>query len=141
MATSLVSSKQTSSFGLDETRSSTGNPQQTPGQTLVNLLYMEDFDPEVDPEFIKQELRPYLSGVFADLALRSTQSTSMQVKSIDKVTFVEYINLPGVVSDRFHALACKGQADGRIIEQHFIELMLQVYSSSVETKMRLTFKM
>ena len=39
---------------------------------LVNLLYMEDFDPEVDPEFIKRELRPYFSGVFADLALRST---------------------------------------------------------------------
>lgn len=37
----------------------------------VNLLYMEDFDPEVDPSFIKTELRPYLTGVFMDLALRS----------------------------------------------------------------------
>ena len=39
---------------------------------VVNLLYMEDFDPEVDPEFIRRELKPYFSGVFADLALRST---------------------------------------------------------------------
>ena len=39
---------------------------------LVNLLYMEDFDPEVDPEFIKRDLRPYLSSVFADLTIRST---------------------------------------------------------------------
>lgn len=101
---------------------------------------MEDFDPEVDPDFIKTELRPYLSGIFADLALRSTQSSS-HAKSIDKVTFVEYVNLPGIVSDRFHALACKGHTDGRIFEESFNELMLQVYSSSVETKMRLTFKM
>ena len=48
-------------------------PQQQLHQPIfVNLLYMEDFDPDVDPEFIKQELRPYFSGVFADLALRST---------------------------------------------------------------------
>jgi len=40
--------------------------------SLVNLLYMEDFDPEVDPEFIKRDLRPYLSSVFADLTIRST---------------------------------------------------------------------
>ena len=102
---------------------------------------MEDFDPEVDPEFIRKELRPYFSGVFADLALRSTQSTSNSVKSIDKVTFVEYVNLPGIVSDRFHALASKGQPEGRVFEETFIELMLQVFSSSVETKMRLTFQM
>lgn len=81
---------------------------------MINLLYMEDFDPQVDPEFIKRELRPYFSSVFADLALRSTQSQSIAQKTIDKVTFVEYINLPGIVSDRFHALACKGQSDGRV---------------------------
>ena len=108
---------------------------------MVNLLYMEDFDPEVDPDFIKRELKPYFSGVFADLALRSTQSQSNPQKSIDKVTFVEYVNLPGIVSDRFHALASKGHTDGRIYEDNFIELLLQVFSSSVETKTRLTFKM
>ena len=113
-------------------------PPQT--ANLVNLLYMEDFDPEVDPEFIRRELKPYFSGVFADLALRSAQSQGTQ-RSIDKVTFVEYVNLPGIVSDRFHALACKAHPDGRIYEDSFIELLLQVFSSSVETKMRLTFKM
>ena len=54
---------------------------------------------------------------------------------------MEYVNLPGIVSDRFHALACKGHKDGIVEEQSFIELMLQVFSSSVETKMRLTFQM
>lgn len=92
--------------------------------TVVNLLYMEDFDPEIDPEFISKELRPYFSSVFADLALRSTQSQSNSQKSIDKVTFVEYVNLPGIVSDRFHSLACKNHQDGRVYEESFIELML-----------------
>ena len=115
--------------------------QRSVSPIVVNLIYMEDFDPEVDPEFIKRELRPYFSGVFADLALRSTQSQSTSRKTIDKVTFVEYVNLPGIVSDRFHALASKGAADDRIYEDAFIELMLQVFSSSVETKMRLTFQM
>ena len=45
--------------------------QQTFDQMPTQLLYMEDFDPDVDPGFIKTELRPYLSGVFMDLALRS----------------------------------------------------------------------
>ena len=85
---------------------------------------MEDFDPEVDPEFIRKELRPYFSSVFADLSLRSTQSQTTSKRSIDKVTFVEYINLPGIVSDRFHALACKNNPEGRIFEDHFIELLL-----------------
>lgn len=122
-------------------RPTAGTTQPTNAPIIVNLLYMEDFDPEVDPEFIKKELKPYFSGVFADLSLRSTQSQSAPQRSIDKVTFVEYVNLPGIVSDRFHALASKNSADGRIYEENFIELMLEVFSSSVETKMRLTFKM
>ena len=49
------------------------SPTMSAATPLVNLLYMEDFDPEVDPDFIKKELRPYFASVFADLALRSTQ--------------------------------------------------------------------
>ena len=103
---------------------------------------MEDFDPEVDPGFIKHTLRPYFSEVFTDLCLRSSRDSRSKItKSIDKVTFVEYVNLPGIVSDRFHTLAANDHPEGRVYEQSFIELLLQVFSSSVETKMRLTFKM
>jgi hypothetical protein len=47
---------------------------QSPSSSGINLLYLEDFDSELDPLFINQELKPYLQGVFADLALRSQQS-------------------------------------------------------------------
>lgn len=118
--------------------------KQDKPQHAVNLLYMEDFDPLVDPGFIKQILRPYFKEVFADICLRSTRdpaAKSGDSRSIDKVTFVEYVNLPGIVSDRFHALAADKHPDGRVSEQSFIDLLLQVFGSSVETKMRMTFKL
>ena len=30
----------------------------------VNLLFLEDYDQELDPLFIGKELKPYLNGVF-----------------------------------------------------------------------------
>ena len=58
----------------------------------VDLLFLEDFDSEFDNKFIANELKPYFSGIFSDLALRSTPAPSKSSgKSIDKVTFVEYI--------------------------------------------------
>ena len=65
----------------------------------------------------------------------------IQGKSIDKVTFVEYINLPGVFSDRFLALAENGSADSRIPEGNFLDLLLRTFSSNLDTKMKLAFDM
>ena len=71
-----------------------------------------------------------------DLALRSVQSTDHRdkAKSIDKITFIEYVNLPGIVCDRFHSLASKGTQEGRIYEEDFIEL----FGNFVTLKMNLT---
>ena len=83
--------------------------------------------------FIANELRPYFSGIFSDLALRSTPAPNKNSgKSIDKVTFVEYIQLPGIVSDRFYTLATDGRTDARISEETFTNLMIQVFCSSLQ---------
>ena len=42
---------------------------------------------------------------------------------------MEYVNLPGIVSDRFHALAAKDHPEGRVHEKEFIDLLLEVFSS------------
>lgn len=42
----------------------------------VDLLFLEDFDSEIDNQFINTELKPYFSGIFSDLALRSTPAPS-----------------------------------------------------------------
>lgn len=72
--------------------------------------------------------------MFADFAMRSTPSTSkvQQGPSIDKVTFTEYINLPGIVSDRFYTLSLKNQTENRIYEEDFINTMMSVFSGSLE---------
>jgi hypothetical protein len=86
------------------------------------LLFLEDYHAELDDEFLREELKPYLLGVFSDFALRSTAPTNgcLPGKSIDKVTFTEYTNLPGIISDRFFVLAKRDRSDNRIGEDDFL---------------------
>jgi hypothetical protein len=44
--------------------------------TNADLMYVEDYNAEIDDKFVKHELKPYLSGVFADYALRSSPPSS-----------------------------------------------------------------
>jgi len=108
-----------------------------------NLIYLEDLSDELEKKFVKFHLRPYFLSVFADLSLRSSAppNNAKVQKSIEKVTFVEYCNLPGIVSDRFYKLASIGSTDTRITEETFVNLMLTVFSASLEKKMELVFKM
>jgi len=94
---------------------------------------------ELESKFIKLHLRPYFEGVFSDLSLRST--TSPKKTSIDRVTFVEYCSLPGILSERFCNVAVAGSPDNRVHEHAFLDLMIEVYGSSLEKKMKLAFNM
>ena len=60
---------------------------------------------------------------------------------IDKITFTEYCQLPGIVNDRFHSLFANDRLDGRITLASFKEVMTQVFCGDIQTKMRLTFRM
>ena len=105
---------------------------------------MEDLSDELEKKFVKFHLKPYFLSVFADLSLRSSappKNDNKNLKSIEKVTFVEYCNLPGIVSDRFYKLASLGSTDTRISEETFVNLMLTVFSASLEKKMELVFKL
>lgn len=111
---------------------------------ITSLVYLEDLSDSLEKKFVKFYLRPYFMSVFADLALRSTAPSNAAAKpqkSIDKVTFVEYINLPGIVSDRFYKLASTTSTDTRIAEEPFVNIMLSVFCASLEKKMELVFKM
>jgi hypothetical protein len=98
------------------------------------LLFLEDYHAELDDEFLKEELKPYLLGVFSDFALRSTAPTNgcLPGKSIDKVTFTEYTNLPGIISDRFFVLAKRNRSDNRIGEDDFLHTISTVFMSNLE---------
>ena len=62
-----------------------------------DLLHIEDYDEKIDAAFINESLKPYLKDLFKDLLMRSNQPAN-----IDKVTFIEYTQLPGIINDRLH---------------------------------------
>lgn len=56
------------------------------------------------------------------------------------MTLVEFINLPGILSDRFYTLiGNNNKFDSRVVLEKFIETMQTVYSSTLEEKMQLAF--
>ena len=61
------------------------------------MIHIEDFDESVDKDFIKESFTPYLKDLYKDLLMRSNQS-----EHLDKVTFIEYTKLPGIINDRLH---------------------------------------
>ncbi len=61
-------------------------------------------------------------------------------KKLDKVTFIEYCNLPGIINDRFFKMFDVNN-DGLITEASFIQNMTKVFISDLDTRMRLTYNM
>ena len=59
---------------------------------------------------------------------------------LDKNAFIEFINCPGVISDRLFAIASHGNKEERIEQVNFVKLMLEIYSSDIDGKMNLVFK-
>jgi hypothetical protein len=59
---------------------------------------------------------------------------------MDKVTFIEYCSLPGIINERLFR-GFDPEMSGLISEEYFITNMISIFMSSIETKMRLTFNM
>ena len=70
-------------------------------------MVIEDFDENVDVDFVNQNLVPYLKALFNDLMMRSSNSNHL-----DKVTFIEYTKLPGIINDRLHYMFCNFKQSG-----------------------------
>ena len=71
--------------------------QLSPKQQPDDVLHIEDYFAESDNRFIDQVFVPYLKELYKDLLIRCNQ-----VENVDKVTFIEYTKLPGIINDRFH---------------------------------------
>ena len=64
-----------------------------------DVIHVEDYDASIDAQFIREQLTPYLVDLYKDLLMRSNQPDN-----IDKVTFIEYTKLPGIINDRLHVM-------------------------------------
>ena len=108
---------------------------------MKSYIQVEDFDIHGgDAKFIKDFLNPYFKDLYKDLILRCLSSSAQQEKKLDKVTFIEYCNLPGIINDRFFKMFDVNN-DSLITEQSFIQNMIKVFISDLDTRMRLTFNM
>jgi hypothetical protein len=88
--------------------------------SIRSYIQVEDFDAHGgDSKFIKDYLQPYFKDLYKDLILRCLSNTAIQEKKLDKVTFIEYCNLPGIINDRFFTMFDINQ-DGLITELSFI---------------------
>lgn len=105
------------------------------------VLYLEEFDPQTDTDFLENEARPYFQSIFKDIAIRrhTPKRSDSEVAAIDHVAFNEFSNLPGLINDRF--FACFQKVDNKIQEDSFVDIFLMVFLSPLDDKMRLTFNM
>ncbi len=85
-------------------------------------------------------LTPYLRDVYRDLSLRSLAPAAIKDKKVDKVTFIQYCNLPGIISERLLKIFDVNN-DGCITEQAFLGHLTKIFVSDLDTRMRFTFNM
>ena len=85
--------------------------------------------------FQKNIVLPYFKDIYKDLASRSENPE----KGIEKITILQYWELPGVYGDRFFAIL---DTDGScFIElKEFLVGFFRVYCSDFETNMKLAFE-
>ena len=47
---------------------------------------------------------PYFKDLFKDLCLRSFVSKTSQEKRLDRISFIDYCKLPGIINERFYKI-------------------------------------
>ena len=85
-------------------------------------------------DFRKKVVIPYFKDIFKSLS----ESCADGAKHVDKVTFLQYTNLPGVLGDRIFSIMDE-DADGFLDLKEFINGFFKIYFSSYDTKCQLVF--
>jgi len=87
-------------------------------------------------EFKKNVAIPYFKDIYKDLVSQSDDKN----KGINKITMLNYSNLPGIIGERFVALLDLSKSD-YIDLREFVHGFFKVYYSNLETKIKLSFDM
>ena len=77
----------------------------------------------------------YLKSVWKDLLGRSDQTA----KGIDKMTFLKYYELPGMISERLFSVFDTHQ-NGSLSKEDFVNGMITLFSGDFEKLLTLIFK-
>jgi Ca2+-binding EF-hand superfamily protein len=106
--------------------------------TVQNGDRIELIDDKIlnNEEFKKNVAIPYFKDIFKDLVAQSDDKN----KGVNKVTFLTYTNLPGIIGERFFAVLDLSKND-YIDLREFVHGFFKVYYSNLETKLKLSFDM
>lgn len=80
-------------------------------------------------DFRKKVVIPYFKDIFKSLS----ESCADQEKHVDKVTFLQYTNLPGILGDRIFGIMDE-DGDNFLDLKEFINGLFKIYFSTFDTK-------
>jgi len=80
----------------------------------------------------------YLKNVFSDLAKRD--GNNKESKGIDKITFIDYMNLPFIVGEKIFNVIKKNK-DGYLSQNDFVTEIINLYVGGLEETQKIIFKM
>ena len=78
---------------------------------------------------------PYFKDIYRDLSSRSDN----KAKGINKVSFMDYCQLPGLLSERLFAVLDK-DSDGYLTTKEFLTGLLRIYCSQFDQRMKFVFE-
>ena len=95
------------------------------------LLFTEPVQTE---DFKQKVCVPYFKDIFKDLQERSDSKS----KGINKISFINYCQLPGLLAERLFFVLDKDK-NGYLILDEFLEGMVCFYCSNFDEKLKLIF--
>ena len=87
-------------------------------------------------EYLWKVVYPYFIDIYDDLVQRSDN----RELGLDKVTVLEYTQLPGILGERLFQVFDKNKNE-YIDKKEFLKGMIQIYSSNLETSFAFVFNM
>jgi Ca2+-binding EF-hand superfamily protein len=100
----------------------------------LDRLEIPDFSEFESEHFKKEILLPYFKDIFRDLSSRSDNKKA----GINKVTIIDYCQLPGILAERFFSLLDDNK-DEYIDLKEFVQVLHKIYYSKFEDQVKLVF--
>mmetsp|Transcript_19109 Transcript_19109/g.22031 ORF Transcript_19109/g.22031 Transcript_19109/m.22031 type:complete len:786 (-) Transcript_19109:37-2394(-) len=109
---------------------------EAPGSPKIDFdrLVIPDFSEIESEQFKKDVVIPYFKDIYKDLASRSDKKTA----GINKVTIIDYCQLPGILADRFFSLL-DANNDEYIDLREFVYILFKIYYSNFDNQVKLVF--
>ncbi len=109
-------------------------------KVLPNLI-IEDFNETSDAGLTRDCLVPYLRDLYSDLIIRCIQPRAVKAQMLDKITFLQFTCLPGIVAERLFTIMDQKDQFGCISQLDFIETLTTIYIGDFKSRAKLLFEL